>query len=52
MYTTFKLDLINNMDHMCISDNEPSSVIISQIKWFQTLKMFARKCQIKILEIK
>ena len=26
------------MDHMRISDNEPSSVILSQTKLFQTLK--------------
>ena len=26
----FKSDLINNMDHMRISDTEPSSVILSQ----------------------
>ena len=44
----FKSDLINNMDHMRISGNEPSSVILSQKKWFQTLKMIARKCQIKV----
>ena len=36
------------MDHMRISGNEPSSVILSQTKWFQTLKMIARKCQIKV----
>ena len=28
----FKSDLINNMDHMRISGNKPSSVILSQIK--------------------
>ena len=28
----FKLDFINNMDHMHISGTEPSSVILSQIK--------------------
>ena len=31
----FKSDLINNMDHMRISGNEPSSVIIRQTKWFK-----------------
>ena len=36
----FKTDLINNMDHMRISGNEPSSVILSQTKLFQTLKWF------------
>ena len=38
MYTHFKSDLIKNMDHMRISGNEPSSVILSQTKWFQKLK--------------
>ena len=28
----FKSDLINNMDHMCITGSEPSSVILSQTK--------------------
>ena len=44
----FKSDLINNMDHMRISGNEPSSMILGQTKSFQTLKMIARKCQIKL----
>ena len=44
---TIKSDLINNMDHMRISGNEPS-VNLSQAKGFQTLKMIARKCQIKL----
>ena len=44
----FKSDVINNMDHMRISGNEPSSVILSQTKLFQTLQMIARKCQIKL----
>ena len=26
------------MDHMCISGNEPSSVILRQTKWFQKYK--------------
>ena len=30
------------MDHMRISGNEPSSVILSQTKWFQTLKMISQ----------
>ena len=30
VYTVFKSDLINNMDHMRISGTEPSSVILSQ----------------------
>ena len=38
MYTTFKSDLINNMNHMHISGTEPSSVILSQTKWFKKLK--------------
>ena len=41
----FKSDLINNMDHMRISGNEPSSEILSQTKWFQKLKIIAGKCQ-------
>ena len=32
VYTIFKSDLINNMDHMRISGTEPSSVILSQTK--------------------
>ena len=44
----FKSDVINNMDHMRISVNEPSSVMLSQIKWFQNLKTIARKCQNKL----
>ena len=39
----FKSDLINNMDHMRISGTEPSSVIRSQTKWFQKLKIDAQK---------
>ena len=35
-----KSDLIYNMDHMRISGNEPSSVILSQTEWFQTLKRY------------
>ena len=35
----FKSDLINDMDHMRISGTEPSSVILSQRKWFKKLKM-------------
>ena len=31
----FNSDLINNMDHMHISGNEPSSVILRQTKRFQ-----------------
>ena len=34
----FKSDLINNMDHMRISGNEPSSVILSQRMRFKKLK--------------
>ena len=30
----FKSDLINDMDHMRISGIKPSSVILSQIKYF------------------
>ena len=35
MYTPFKSDLINNMDHMRILGTEPSSVILSQTKKFK-----------------
>ena len=38
MYTPFKSDFINKMDHMRISGTEPSSVILSQTKLFQKLK--------------
>ena len=31
----FKSDLINIIDHMRISGNEPSSVILRQTEWFQ-----------------
>ena len=34
---------MNNMDHMRISGTEPSSVILSQTKYFQKLKTYARK---------
>ena len=48
MYTPFKIDLINDMDHMRISGTEPSSVILSQRKLFKKLDMYAQKCQNKI----
>ena len=32
------------MNCMRSSGNEPSSMILSQTKWFQKLKMMARKC--------
>ena len=41
----FKSDFINNMDHMRISGNEPSSVILSQTMAIQKLKAIAQKCQ-------
>ena len=34
----FKSDLVYNMDHMRISGNEPSSVILGQKKWLKRLK--------------
>ena len=40
--------LNNNIDHMRISGNEPSSVILGKTKWFQKLKMIAKKCQNKL----
>ena len=39
----FISDLINNMDHMRISGTEPSSVILSQTKYFKKLKNDAQK---------
>ena len=39
----FKSDLINNMDHMRISGNEPSSVIPRQTKRFQKIENVDRK---------
>ena len=48
MYTPFKSEWINNMDHMHISGNEPSSVILSQTMWSQKLKTIAQKCQNKV----
>ena len=39
----FKSDLINDMDHVCISGTEPSSVILSRRKQFYKLKMYAKK---------
>ena len=44
----FKSDLINNMDHMRISGNELSSVILRQTLQFQKLKILIRKCQNKL----
>ena len=38
---------MNNMDHMRISGNELSSVILRQTRKFQKLKMMVRKCQKK-----
>ena len=40
----FESDLINKVDHMRILDNEPLSVVLSQTKCFQKLKMTAQKC--------
>ena len=40
----FQSDLINHVDHMRISGNEPPSVILSQTKCIQKLKMIAPKC--------
>ena len=36
-YNIFKSDLINDMNHMRISDTEPSSVILSLSEDYQTL---------------
>ena len=40
--------LIINMDHMRISDTEPSSVILSQTKKFKSWNVMSEKCQIKL----
>ena len=42
-YTSYKSHWIKNMDHMSISGNEPSSVILSQTKSFKMLKGEAQK---------
>ena len=44
----FKSEWINNMDHMRISGNEPSSVILSETMLIQKLKMIAQKFQNKV----
>ena len=45
----FKLDLINNMDHMRISDTEPSSVILGQTKkMFKIFSSNAPKVPLKL----
>ena len=36
------------MDNIRISGNEPASVILSQTKWFQKLKIIGRKRQNKV----
>ena len=41
----FKLDLINNMDHMRISGNETSSVILSQKSIFKSWKEVSQTCK-------
>ena len=38
MYTAFLIGSNNNMDHMRISGNEPSSVFLGQTKKFQKLE--------------
>ena len=45
MYTPFQSDLINYMEHICIWDNEPSSVILSQKKKFQKFEVDVPKVQ-------
>ena len=44
----FQSDFINDMGHTRISGTEPSSVILSERKKFQKLKMYAQKCQNKV----
>ena len=48
VYTIFKSDLINNMDHMRISGTEQSSVILSQTKLSKRVKSDAKNCQKKV----
>ena len=48
MYTPFLIGFNTNMDHMRISGIETSSVILSQTKGFQKLKMMDQKCQNKL----
>ena len=45
----FKSNLMNNMDHMRISGNEPSSVILCQIQGFQTLKKLPESAKTRCL---
>ena len=40
---------MKNMDHMRISDTEPSSVILSQTRQFQKLKSDAQKGRNKLM---
>ena len=47
----FQSYLINNMDHMRNSGTEPSSVVLSQTKYFKALKIEAPKC-IKKMKLK
>ena len=59
MYTQFQIGFNFKMDHMRISGDEPSSVILCRTKWFQRLKIMNWKgltswsqkgwCKIKIL---
>ena len=44
----FKSESINNMDHMRISGNEPSSVILSQRKTLKKVKNNAKKYHKKL----
>ena len=49
MYTPFfKSGLINDMDHMRISDTEPSSVILSQTSSLKSWKVITKKYQNKL----
>ena len=48
MYTPFKSDKINDMDHMRISGTESSSVILSQTYSFKSWKVMTKKCLTKM----
>ena len=47
MYTSFKSDLINNMDHMHISSTEPSSVMLTQTRFKSWKEKYKNKLKQK-----
>ena len=48
IYTPFKSDVINNIDHMRIMGTHPSWEILSQTKKNKKLKSDAQKCKHKV----